>query len=264
MKREFLITALFLITITLLLASFSCSQPAGEESTDAPVAQPEIAYSSVADGESFGLNVKLGSSFIPETLCENLADSSFPVQPSVEDSSDQLVPGTIGDGTIYFYLEPNPWDPGIVGTITLAADLQTAFSLGMITEDRYTALVDEAKELAGEPSKDTSYIAKYSAAEAHLASKRNPEVATQAGVAMSPTRKSLTDAYGEPDETIYEYGDTVLIYRGENTALAFRMSGDIGRMVLVFPAEYDYIEYREAMVSGPGDESESTGEQGAI
>ena len=161
--------------------------------------------------------------------------------------------GTIGDGTIYFYLEPNPWDPGTVGTITLAADLQTAFTLGMITEDRYVTLMDEVKELAGEPNRDTSYIAKYSAAEAHLASKRNPEVATRAGVRMSPTRKDITDAYGAPDETIFEYGDTVLIYRGEKTALAFRLSGDLGRMVLVFPAEYDYIEYRDAMTPDSGD-----------
>lgn len=260
MKLSSLITASSLIALLLLPVGFSCNQPADEESADAPAAEPEVAYSPVADDESFGLNVKLGDPFIPETLCENLGDSAYPVQPSLEDSSDKLVPGTIGDGTIYFYLEPNPWDPGIVGTLTLAADLQTAFALGMITEAKYVALVDEAKALAGEPSRDTSYIAKYSAAEAHLASKRNPKVATRAGVRMSPTRKNITDAYGEPDETIFEYGDTVLIYRGKETALAFRMSDDIGRMVLVFPAEYDYIEYREAMVSGPGNEEESAGE----
>jgi len=240
----------------LMLAGSSCSQPISEESAETPVAEPEATYSNVADDESFGLNVKLGAPFIPATLCENLADSAYPVQPSLEDSADKLVPGTIGDGTIYFYLEPNPWDPSIVGTITLAADLQTAFTLGMITEDRYVALVDEVKEFAGEPNRDASYIAKYSAAEAHLASKRNPEVATRAGVRMSPTRKDITDAYGAPDETIFEYGDTVLIYRGEKTALAFRLSGDLGRMVLVFPAEYDYIEYRDAMTPDPGDAEE--------
>ncbi len=252
--------ALFLIAIMLLLAGSSCNRPIGEESAETPVAEPEVTYSSVADDEFFGLNARLGDPFIPEKLCESLADSAYPVQPSLEDSNDKLVPGTIGDGTIYFYLEPNPWDPSTVGTITLAADLQTAFSLGMITEDRYVALVDEVKELAGEPNRDTSYIARYAASEAHLASRRNPEIATQAGVRMSATRKDITDAYGEPDEIIFEYGDTVLIYRGEKTALAFRLSGDIGRMVLVFPAEYDYIEYRDAMMPEPGDAEESAEE----
>lgn len=248
--------ALFLIAIMLVLAGASCNRPIGEETTEIPVAEPEVTYSNVADDEFFGLNARLGDPFIPETLCESLADSAYPVQPSLEDSSDKLVPGTAGDGTIYFYLEPNPWDPSIVGLLTLGADLLTAFSLGMITEDRYVELVDEAKNTAGEPDGGTSYIARYAAAEAHLASQRNPEVATQAGVRMSPTRKDITDAYGEPDEIIFEYGDTVLIYRGEKTALAFRLSGDLGRMVFVFPAEYDYIEYKDAMMPEPGDVEE--------
>lgn len=243
-----------------MLAGSSCQQQDAEDSTETPVAEPKITYSSVADDEFFGLNARLGDPFIPEKLCERLADSSYPVQPSLEDSSERLVPGTAGDGTIYFYLEPNPWDPGVVGSLTVGADLQTAFSLGMITEDKYVELVDKAKKLAGELDGKTSYIARYAAAEAHMASQRNPEIATQAGVRMSPTRKDSTDAYGEPDETIFEYGDTVLIYRGEKTALAFRLSGDLGRMVLVFPAEYDYIEYRDAMVPEPGDAEESAGE----
>jgi len=252
--------ALFLIAIMLMLVGSSCQQQDAEDSTETPVAEPKATYSSVAADEFFGLNAGLGDPFIPETLCENLADSAYPVQPSLADSSERLVPGIAGDGTIYFCLEPNPWDPSVVGTLILGADLQTAFSLGMITEDRYVELVDEAKKLAGEPDESASYIAKYAAAEAHLASQRNPEIATQAGVRMSPTRKDITDAYGEPDEIVFEYGDTVLIYRGEKTALAFRLSGDLGRMVFVFPAEYDYIEYKDAMMPEPGDEEESAGE----
>jgi len=255
-KWDFPVRALSLAVAVLLLAGSSCQQQDAEDSAETPVAEPEITCSPIADDESFGLNVKLGDPFIPEKLCERLKDSPFPVQPSLEDSSDKLVPGTTGDGTIFFLLEPNPWDPNTVGTLTLGADLQTAFSLGMITEDRYVELVDEVKKLAGELDESASYIARYAAAEAHLASQRNPEIATQAGVTMSPTRKDITEAYGEPDETIFEYGDTVLIYRGEKTALAFRLSADVGRMVLVFPAEYDYIEYRDAMMPQPREAGE--------
>jgi hypothetical protein len=65
-------------------------------------------------------------------------------------------------------------------------------------------------------------------------------------VGVGSAREHILGTYGEPHETVFEYGDTTLIYRGEEAAVAFRIGADVAYMIIVFPAKYDYFELRDA------------------
>jgi len=258
--RNRLVSAISLGVLLVLFAAAwlqSCWK-AGDESAR-PKTEPAgetPRFQTIPDDEAFGFNVQLGEAFDAAKLVQQLAQSPFPVQVAAEDASAKMVPGTAGDGTIYFWVTPDPRAPERVGGLTLGADLKTAYTTGRLTKDQYSALVEGARELARDPATGEMDLRGYIAAEAMLAGRANPAIATAAGIHVGSSRAEVEAAYGPPDETVFEYGDTVLIYRGKQAALALRLAGDTVRIAQLFPADCDYLEFREAG-SGLGSEQPS-------
>lgn len=208
----------------------------------------------IANDEALGFNVRIGEAFNTERLCAKFAKSRVKVDVAAQDATDMMVPGTVGDGTIYFWVLPDPRAPKVVGGLTIGVDINTALQIGKINRAEFERIIKEARAEGEKRGGDAPKLAKYSAAEAVLAAQRNPGVFTDAEVGIGSTKQQVLDAYGETKDTLFVSGDTIRIYRGPKVAVAFRFSDDVVRQVVVFPADYDYDKFNEetqAMLNPP-------------
>lgn len=219
--------------------------PEGEAKPASGKAGAPATGALVADGEALGFNVRIGEKFSKDRLITQLADSRFKVDVAVKDASDRFIPGTVGDGTVYFWITPDPRASGLVGGLTIGVDLNTAMQIGKISRSQFEQLVKESRAAGEKRSGNAPNISKYSAAEALLAVKRNPGVVTDAGVGLGSTKDEVLQAYGETKDQLFISGDTVRVYRGPRVAVGFRFSDEVVRQVLVFPADYDYQKFGE-------------------
>ena len=199
----------------------------------------------IANDEALGFNVRIGEAFNTERLCKQLAKSRIKVDVAAQDATDLMVPGTVGDGTIYFWVLPDPRTPKIVGSLNIGVDINTAVQIGKINRTEFERIIKEARAEGEKRGGDAPKLAKYSAAEAMLAAQRNPGVITDAGVGIGSTKQQVLDVYGETKDTVFVSGDTIRIYRGPKVAVAFRFSDDVVRQLVVFPADYDYNKFNE-------------------
>jgi hypothetical protein len=251
-NRQNITVVILGMALLIALLAVSCKQKPTEEK-GAPAAKKQ-APAGIGANETLGFPLKLGERFQPQELTKKLARADFPVQVAAEDATDRLVPGTLGDGTLYFFLTPDPRTPELVGGLKVSVDLDTAKAVGLITEERRNDLVQEARAKADSMSADDTFLARYTAAEAQLAAARNPEVArTAEGLGIGSAKADLIAAYGETKDMAFESGDTTLIYRGKDAAVAFRLTLGVVRSVTVFPPDYDYLQFLEdtaAVLSG--------------
>jgi hypothetical protein len=199
----------------------------------------------IADGEALGFNARLGEKFNQDRLIAELAKSRFKVDVAVKDASDNFVPGTVGDGTVYFWFSPDPRAPSLVGSLTVGVDLNTAMQVGKISRAQFEKLIKESRAEGDKRGGSAPNISKYSAAEALLAARRNPGVVSDAGVGLGSTKDEVLKAYGETKDQVFLSGDTVRIYRGPKVAVGMRFSDDVVRQIIVFPADYDYQKLNE-------------------
>ncbi len=95
----------------------------------------------IADKEALGFNVRIGEAFNTERLCEKLAKSSVKVDVAAQDATDLMVPGTVGDGTIYFWVLPDPRNPKVVGGLTIGVDINTALQIGKIDRAEFERII---------------------------------------------------------------------------------------------------------------------------
>jgi hypothetical protein len=199
----------------------------------------------IADGEALGFNARIGEKFNKDRLIAELAKSRFKVDVAVKDASEIFVPGTVGDGTVYFWFSPDPRAPGLVGSLTVGVDLNTAMQVGKISRAQFEMLIKQSRAAGDKRGGSAPNISKYSAAEALLAARRNPGVVTDAGVGLGSTKEEVLKAYGETKDQVFLSGDTVRIYRGPKVAVGMRFSDDVVRQIIVFPADYDYQKLTE-------------------
>lgn len=249
--------------LALLLAAFAvstlCACKKAPENTGGTEGKPPERSTTgavITDGEALGFSVRIGEAFNTDRLCKQLAKSRIKVDVAAQDATDMMVPGTVGDGTIYFWVLPDPRTPKIVGGLTIGVDINTALQIGKINRAEFERIIKEARAEGEKRGGDAPKLAKYSAAEAMLAAQRNPGVVTDAGVGIGSTKQQVLDAYGEAKDTLFVSGDTIRIYRGPKVAVAFRFSDEVVRQVVVFPADYDYNKFNEetqAMLKPPTD-----------
>ncbi len=247
-------TAALILAALAMCAACSCKKATegGTEATKKPAAP--ITGATITDREALGFKVRIGEAFNKERLCTRLAKSRFTVDLALEDATDMMIPGTVGDGTIYFWVLPDPRTPKVVGSLTIGVDINTALQIGKISRAEFERLIKEARAEGEKRGGDAPKLAKYSAAEATLAAQRNLGVETDAGVGLGSTKKQIISVYGEAKDTLFVSGDTIRIYRGPKVAVAFRFSDDVVRQVIVFPADYDYEKFNEdtqAMLKPP-------------
>jgi len=250
------------VMLWIALLTAACMQRPDEE----PPAAEKPSAPGLSASETLGLPVELGEHFQPTELAKKLRRARFPVQVAAEDATERLVPGTLGDGTLYFFLTPDPRRPDLVGGLKVAVDLDTAKAVGLISGERHKELVLEARAKAEAMEEDDPFLSRYTAAEARLAAARNPGVArTREGLGLGSTKEEIIAAYGETKDISFESGDTTLIYRGKNTAVAFRLTLGVVRTVTVFPPDYDYLQFLQdttALLSGkPLAPRENTGSE---
>lgn len=251
-KLTFVALLLAVLALTALGACKKAPESAG--GTEDKPAAPSTAGAVISSKEALGFNVRIGEAFNATRLCEKLAKSRVKVDVAAQDATDMMVPGTVGDGTIYFWVLPDPRTPKVVGSLTIGVDINTALQIGKISRAEFERIIKEARAEGEKRGGDAPKIAKYSAAEAMLAAQRNQGVVTDAGVGIGSTKQLVIDAYGEAKDTLFISGDTIRIYRGPKVAVAFRFSDDVVRQVIVFPADYDYEKFNEdtqAMLKPP-------------
>jgi hypothetical protein len=231
-----------------MLGAPGCNKVQEDSGTPAPKSSVKGAPglgTVIADGEALGFNVRIGEKFNKDRLIAQLTKSRFKVDVAAQDATDKLIPGTVGDGTVYFWVSPDPRAPDVVGSLTIGVDLNTARATGKITSAQLQQLNKESRAAGDKRGGSAPNISKYSAAEALLAARRNPGVVTDAGVGLGSTKDEVLKAYGETKDQVFLSGDTVRIYRGPKAAVGFRFSDDVVRQILVFPADYDYQKLNE-------------------